>query len=214
MKFKNKSVQISCDGGAATGKSTGARMIARKYKLKFLSSGLLYRYASFLILKHKPENKVNFLRKKFLKLNYRNLKKINLHTQIISKHSSIIAKNNDVRKILKKFQLNFAKKNKNCCIEGRDISTKILPNSNVKFYFTCNLSIAAKRRYKELKKIDPKIKLKNVEKALRLRNKLDTNRKHSPLLKHRNSVVIDTGKLNKKAMLKKMTKYVEEFLQK
>ncbi len=214
MKFKNKSVQISCDGGAATGKSTGARMIARKYKLKFLSSGLLYRYASFLILKHKPENKVNFLRKKFLKLNYRNLKKINLHTQIISKHSSIIAKNNDVRKILKKFQLNFAKKNKNCCIEGRDISTKILPNSNVKFYFTCNLSIAAKRRYKELKKIDPTVKLKNVKKALRIRNLSDTKRKHSPLLKHRNSVSIDTGKLNKKAMLKKMTKYVEEFLQK
>ena len=214
MKFKNKSVQISCDGGAATGKSTGARMIARKYKLKFLSSGLLYRYASFLILKHKPENKVNFLRKKFLKLDYRNLKKLNLHTQIISKHSSIIAKNNDVRKILKKFQLNFAKKNKNCCIEGRDISTKILPNSNVKFYFTCNLSIAAKRRYKEIKKIDPTVKLKNVKKALRIRNLSDIKRKHSPLLKHRNSVSIDTGKLNKQAMLKKMIKYVEEFLQK
>ena len=214
MKFKNKSVQISCDGGAATGKSTGARMIARKYKLKFLSSGLLYRYASFLILKHKPENKVNFLRKKFLKLDYRNLKKLNLHTQIISKHSSIIAKNNDVRKILKKFQLNFAKKNKNCCIEGRDISTKILPNSNIKFYFTCNLSIAAKRRYKELKKIDPTVKLKNVKKALRIRNLSDIKRKHSPLLKPRHSVSIDTGKLNKQAMLKKMIKYVEEFLQK
>ena len=119
-----------------------------------------------------------------------------------------------MRKILKKFQLNFAKKNKNCCIEGRDISTKILPNSNVKFYFTCNLSIAAKRRYKELKKIDPTVKLKNVKKALRIRNLSDTKRKHSPLLKHRNSVSIDTGKLNKKAMLKKMTKYVEEFLQK
>jgi len=212
LKFKNKSVQISCDGGAATGKSTGARMIARKYKLKFLSSGLLYRYASFLILKHKPENKISFLRKKFQKLNYSNLKKINLHTQIISKHSSIIAKNNGVRKILKKFQLNFAKKNKNCCIEGRDISTKILPNSNVKFYFTCNLSIAAKRRYKELKKIDPTVKLKNVKKALRIRNLSDIKRKHSPLLKHRNSVSIDTGKLNKQAMLKKMTKHVEEFL--
>ena len=42
MKYKNKSIQISCDGGAATGKSTGAKMIAKKYKLKFLSSGLLY----------------------------------------------------------------------------------------------------------------------------------------------------------------------------
>ena len=48
MKLKNKKIQISCDGGAATGKSTGAKMLAKKYKLKFLSSGLLYRYASFL----------------------------------------------------------------------------------------------------------------------------------------------------------------------
>ena len=43
MKYKNKSLQISCDGGGATGKSTGAMMISKKYKLKFLSSGLLYR---------------------------------------------------------------------------------------------------------------------------------------------------------------------------
>ena len=64
MIYKNRSIQISCDGGAATGKSTGGKMIAKKYKLKFLSSGLLYRYASFLILKHKPKNKITFLKKK------------------------------------------------------------------------------------------------------------------------------------------------------
>ena len=63
MKYKNKNIQISCDGGAATGKSTGAKMISKKYKLKFLSSGLLYRYASYLILKYKPKNKIIFLKK-------------------------------------------------------------------------------------------------------------------------------------------------------
>ena len=212
MKSRNKSIQISCDGGAATGKSTGAKMVSKKYKLKFLSSGLLYRYASFLILNNKPKNKLTYLKSKFKKLNYKRLEKINLHTQSISKYTSIIAKNNEVRKILKKFQVNFSKKNKNCCIEGRDISTKILPNSDVKFYFICNLSTAASRRYKELKKLDPKIKLKDVKKALRIRNILDASRKHSPLLKHRNSVEIDTGKLNKQAMLKKMSKHIEIIL--
>ena len=59
MKYKNKKIQISCDGGAATGKSTGAKMISKKYKLKFLSSGLLYRYAAFLITKKKPKNNQN-----------------------------------------------------------------------------------------------------------------------------------------------------------
>ena len=212
MKYKNRPLHISCDGGAATGKSTGARMIAKKYKLKFLSSGLLYRYASFLILKFRPKNKLLFLKKNFEKLNYKRLEKINLHKPAISEYSSIIAKNNKIRKILKKYQITFSKKNIKCCIEGRDISTKILPNSDLKFYFKCNLAVAAKRRFKELKKFEPNIKLKDVKKALKTRNNLDTNRKHSPLLKHRNSVEIDTGKLNKQAMLKKMCINVEKVL--
>ena len=210
MKYKSKYLQISCDGGAATGKSTGAKMIAKKYNLKFLSSGLLYRYASYLILKFKPKNKIFFLKMKFKKLNYNQLNKINLYNPKISEHSASIAKINKVREILKKFQLSFSKKYKNCCIEGRDISTKILPNSDVKFFFKCNLNIAAKRRYSELRKLNPKIKLKDVKKALRIRNFSDINRKNSPLLKHRDSIEIDTGKLNKQAMLKKMTKYVEK----
>ena len=214
LKYKNKSIQISCDGGAATGKSTGAKMVAKKYKLKFLSSGLLYRYASYLILKNKPKKKIIFLRNKFKNLNYKKLEKIDLHTSQISEFSSIIAKNNEIRKILKKFQINFSKKNHNCCIEGRDISTKILPNSDVKFFFKCNLSIAAARRFKELKRNDINLKLKNVKKALRIRNKLDINRKHSPLLKHRNSIEIDTGKLDKKAVLIKMSNFVEKILKK
>ena len=152
MKKKFKTLQISCDGGAATGKSTGAEMISEKYSLKFLSSGLLYRYASYLILKHKPRNHSKFLKKKFKTLNYKNLKKINLHTPKVSEFSAIIAKKNSIRKILKKFQTNFSEKNRNCCIEGRDISTKILPFSDVKFFFKCNLKIAALRRFKQLRK--------------------------------------------------------------
>ena len=212
MKYKNKSIQISCDGGAATGKSTGAKMISKKYNLKFLSSGLLYRYAAYLILRHKPENKVKFLRKKFYDLNFYVLKKLNLHTPMISKYSSIIAKQKNIRDILKKFQINFSKKFKNCCIEGRDISTKILPKSDLKFYFVCSANIAAFRRYKELKKINKKTLLKDVKKALIMRNNLDRERKHSPLLKHRNSIVIDTGKLSKPAVLAKMSKHIDKII--
>ena len=209
MKYKNKNIQISCDGGAATGKSTGARLISKKYRLKFLSSGLLYRYAGFLLLRYNPKNKIKFLKKKFKYLDYSKIKKNNLHTPEISEYTSIIAKNNNIRKILKKYQTNFAIKYKNCCIEGRDISTKILPNSDLKFFFKCNLSTASLRRYRELKKINSKIKLKDVKKALRIRNIADSKRKNSPLLKHRDSIEIDTGKLNKQAMLLKMSKYIE-----
>ena len=200
------------DGGAATGKSTGGEMISKKYSLKFLSSGLLYRYAGYLLIKNKPKKKFDFLQKKFEKLNYAKLKKIDLHTPEISEISAKIAKINMVRKILKKYQLTFANKYKKCCIEGRDISTKILPKSNLKFFFICNLKIASSRRFKEIRKYTPNIKLKDVKKALRIRNISDTKRKNSPLLKHRDSVVIDTGKLSKQAMLTKMSKYVEKVL--
>ncbi len=210
--YKNNTIQIACDGGAATGKSTGAKMISKKYKLKFLSSGLLYRFASYSIIKKKPKNKISFLEKKFKKLNYKKLENINLHTPEISAFSAKIAKIKKVRNILKKYQQKFTKKNKRCCIEGRDISTKILPKSKLKFYFVCNLNTASIRRYRELKKFNPSLKLRDVKKALRIRNKLDTKRKNSPLLKHRDSIVIDTGKLNKQAMIKKMSKHVERVL--
>ena len=81
MKKKIENIQISGDGGAATGKSTGAKMISKKYNLKFLSSGLLYRYASFLVLKNKPKNKIIFLKKKFGNINYKRLNTLNLYNR-------------------------------------------------------------------------------------------------------------------------------------
>ena len=110
MILKSNYLQISCDGGASTGKSTGAKMISKKYNLKFMSSGLLYRYAGYLVLKFKPKNKIIFLKKKFNQLKYQKLEKINLHTQVISETSAKIAKMDKVRKILKKYQLSFVKK--------------------------------------------------------------------------------------------------------
>ena len=187
-------------------------MIAKKYNLKFLSSGLLYRYASYLLIQNEPKNKINFLKKKLKKLNYKKLTKINLHTVKISEQSAVIAKKSKIRQILKTYQKNFAKRYKNCCIEGRDISTKILPNSDIKFFFICSLNTAARRRYKELKKKNNRISFKDVKKALRIRNNHDIKRKNSPLLKHRDAIEIDTGKLNKQAMLKKMSKFVDKKL--
>ena len=214
MKYKNRSIQISCDGGAATGKTTGAKLIAKKYGLNFLSSGLLYRYSSYLILKYRPKNKILFIKKKFKNLNYRKLNKINLHTPKISSHSAEIAKILEIRNILKKYQIKFIKKNKGCVLEGRDSGTKILRKADVKFFFKCKLETAAKRRFIELKKKGIKINLKTVKKALKLRNISDKKRKHSPLKKAKNAVVVDTSKIGKKAMLIKMSKYVEKVLNK
>ena len=214
MKLKNKILRITCDGGAATGKSTGAKLISKKYKLAFLSSGLLYRYAGYLVIKNKPKNINAFLKKKFTKLNYKKLNKINLHTPEISTQSSIIAKVSKVRNILKKYQKDFIRKNNYCVLEGRDASTKILPNSDLKFYFICNLNIAAKRRYKDIKNNSKNINYSDVKRDLFERDKMDKTRKISPLQKHRDSVVVNTTKLDKRAMLLKMSFYVDKVLKK
>ena len=92
MKLRNINLKITCDGGAATGKSTGAKMIAKKYHLAFLSSGLLYRYASKLVIKYKPKNTVSFLGKRFKKTSYKTIAKQNLHSEQISDGSAKIAK--------------------------------------------------------------------------------------------------------------------------
>ncbi len=210
MKYKDRVLRISCDGGAATGKSTGGKLISKKYNLKFLSSGLLYRYAAYLILKFKPKNKIIFLKKKFNSLSLKKLNMLNLHTQTISEYSAVIAKIYEIRKILKKYQTNFAKKNKNCCIEGRDIGTVIMKNADIKFFFTCNLNTASKRRFNELRKKNPKLKFKEVKKAMRIRNNLDRLRTISPLIKPKNAVIVPTDKLkNIKGMIKRMSKFVD-----
>ena len=76
------------------------------------------------------------------------------------------------------------------------------------------MNIAAVRRFRELKKNNKQIKLTDVKKALRIRNNLDTKGKNSPLLKHKDAIEIDTGKLNKQAMLRKMSKYIDKVIKK
>ena len=135
-----------------------------------------------------------------------------MHTSQISAQSAIIAKNLKVRNVLKVYQKNFIRKNKSCILEGRDASTTILPDSDLKFFFICNLNTATKRRYNELRKTSKNIKLKDVKVALFKRNLMDKNRKISPLQKHPDAVVVNTGKLNKQAMLTKMSKHVEKVM--
>ena len=168
MKLKkNIKFVVAADGSAASGKTTGAKKISKKFGLKFLSSGLLYRYASYMLMKHNPKNKITFLKKSFNKLNLKRLDKINLHSTQISEHTSIIAKERKIRHILKNFQKKFANKYRKVCIEGRDIGTVILPRADVKFFFKCDLITASKRRFKELKKKDKKISFSDVKKSIK-----------------------------------------------
>ena len=101
---KFKKLIIACDGESASGKSTAAKLISKKYGLLLINSGLLYRYASKEIINNNPKNKVTFLKKKFRNISYKKIVKLNLHSEEISNHVAFLAKNNNVRKIVNFFQ--------------------------------------------------------------------------------------------------------------
>ena len=207
-KFKN--LIIACDGESASGKSTAAKLISKKYKLLLINSGLLYRYASKEIIKYKPKNSINFLKKKFKKISYKKIVKLNLHSEEISNHVAILAKNRNIRKIINAFQKTLIKKNKKICVEGRDIASKILaknPKYDLAFYFKCNVKVASYRRWLDIKK---KVSLKNVRKSLIKRTSMDKKRKNSPLVKVKDAILIRTDKLNKKQVLSQMSEYIEK----
>ena len=206
---KFKKLIIACDGESASGKSTAAKLISKKYKLLLVNSGLLYRYASKEIIKYQPKNNIYFLKKKFKKISYKKIVKLNLHSEEISNHVAILAKNKNIRKIINVFQKTLIKKNKKICVEGRDIASKILsknPKYDLAFYFKCNLNVASYRRWKDLKK---KISLNEVKRSLRKRTNLDKKRKNSPLIKVKDAILIRTDKLSKKEVLSKMSKYID-----
>ena len=208
---KHHKLIIAADGGAASGKTTGAKLISKKYGLQFLSSGLLYRYASYQLLKYKPKNTISYLKKCFHNLSLNKLNNKNLHLPEISAHTSIIAKDKKIRNILKSFQERFSRKSNKLCIEGRDIGTIILPDADIKFFFKCNLDVAARRRFRELRKKNKEITFTEVKKAMRTRDNLDKKRKNSPLIQAKNAVIVHTDKLkNISGMLNKMSKIIEE----
>ena len=209
---KFKKLIIACDGESASGKSTAAKLISKKYNLLLINSGLLYRYSSKLIIKNNPKNITQFLKKKFKNISYRNISKQNLHSEEISNHVAFLAKNKKVRKIINQFQLKIIKSNKKICVEGRDIASKILaknPKYDLAFYFKCNLNVASYRRWLDIKK---KVSLSEVKKSLKKRTQMDKKRKNSPLIKVQDAILIRTDKLSKKEVLTKMSKSIEKII--
>ena len=209
---KLKKLIIACDGEAASGKSTGAKLLSKKYKLLLINSGLYYRYSSKLILKHKPKNIILFLKKKLQKISYKQISKQNLHSENISNHVGTLAKNKKVREIVNQLQMKIIRANNRICVEGRDIASKILaknPKYDLAFYFKCSLEVAAYRRWLDLKKSVP---LNEVKRSLKIRTSLDKKRKNSPLIKVKDAILVRIDKLNKKEVLAKMSKAVDKVL--
>ena len=213
---KKELIKIAIDSPAAAGAGTLAKSISKHYKLLYLDTGKIYRLIAFMKINNKKKFNKKFLKKKIDNLNLKSLQNKKLLSDEIGTEASIIAKNKDIRKIVHSFQINCAYnppgKFKGSCLDGRDITYKIIPDADFKFFVTANIQIRAKRRFQELKKLKKKISFSTVLKSIKKRDKNDYNRRISPLKKTKDSILINTSNLSKRACFLKIKKIIDRKL--
>ena len=194
-----KNIIISIDGSASSGKRKIARFIAKKYKYFHLDSGILYRRLAYKTIKDKIEFTILSNFKNYIKsiefLSYRN--NINLRKEVISKTSSQLAIHPFVRSFINKQQKIIVYKKletyKGCVIDGRDIGSKVFKEAKIKLFINVDEEIRAKRRHKQLIEMGEKSIYSQILKDIQLRDKLDKNRKSSPLVIPRGAFIINNS---------------------
>tara|TARA_S200000501_G_scaffold373274_1_gene420006 strand:- start:2143 stop:2799 length:657 start_codon:yes stop_codon:yes gene_type:complete len=216
MKTKKKILKIAIDSPAAAGAGTLAKSISKHYNLYYLDTGKIYRMIAYLKIKFPKKFNQKFLKKKIHSMKTKDLANKNLLSDVVGTEASVISKNKNLRKLVHTYQINCAynppKKYNGSCLDGRDITYKIVPDAEFKFFITANLKTRALRRYKELKKLNKKISYQNVLKSIKKRDKSDLNRKISPLKKTKDSVLLNTTKLNKRSCFLKIKNIIDRKL--
>ncbi len=207
MNHRKNIITVAIDSPAAAGAGTQAKLISKHYNLMYLDTGKIYRLIGKLTLKSKKLS-YKILKKKIDKIKIKDLKNKSLLDDEIAISASKIAKNKKIRQFVKNFQKKCAYdpplRYAGSVLDGRDITSVIMKRAMFKFYITASLKVRAERRFRELKKLKKKVTLLDVEKSLKKRDNLDKNRKYSPLKKTKDSILINTSKLSKKACFKKI----------
>ena len=213
MTKRKNILKIAIDSPAAAGAGTLAKAISKYYNLFYLDTGKIYRFIAYLKIKFPKKFNNKFIKSKIRYLKIKDLADKNLLSDEVGTEASVISKIKSIRKMVHSFQVNFAynppKKYKGSCLDGRDITYNIVPDADFKFYITANVKTRALRRYKELKSLKKKITYEEVLKSIKKRDKSDLNRKISPLKKTKDSLLINTTNLNKRACFLKIKKIID-----
>jgi cytidylate kinase len=215
MKLKNK-IKVAIDSPAAAGAGTQAKLISKHFNLFYLDTGKIYRLiANIKITKDKKYNYA-LIKKKMSKLSMKDLQNKKLLSDEIGTMASIISKDKKIRQLVHAFQIKTAyhppKKYNGSCLDGRDITYKIIPDATFKFFITANTKTRALRRYKELKLSNKKISFDEILKSIKKRDKSDYNRRISPLRRTRDSILINTTNLTKRSCFLKIKKIMDRKL--
>ena len=216
MKKRTDIIKIAIDSPAAAGAGTVAKKISSHYNLFYLDTGKIYRYIAKLKKKYPQKFNFQYLKAKIKKLTFKNLNDQDLVSDEIGTLASTIAKEKKIRKIVHSFQImcayNPPKKYFGSCLDGRDITYKIIPDADLKFFITANIAERARRRYLELKKKDPHTSYNIVLKSIKKRDKSDKMRKSSPLKRTKDSILINTSNLSKRACFLKIKNIIDRKL--
>jgi cytidylate kinase len=209
-------VKVAIDSPAAAGAGTQAKLISQHYNLFYLDTGKIYRLIANIKLTQPKKYNLSLIKKKIKKMKIKDLQSKKLLSDEIGTMASIISKNRNVRKLVHDFQVKSAynppKKYNGSCLDGRDITYKIIPDAEFKFFITASAKTRALRRFKELKSLNKKISLEEVLKSIKKRDKSDYNRKISPLKKTQDSILINTTNLSKRACFLKIKKIMDKKL--
>ena len=216
-KIRNKSFKqiiVGLDGPVSSGKTSVAKYAANKLQNSlFLDSGLLYRFLAKKQLQQK-EKKINVSKLITIakKISLNDLKSSGLHKQNINLLVSKIAKIPQIRKALLPVQrkIIFNTSFQNVFVCGRDINSKVAQNADLKIYIDAPLKMRATRRYLELKKINPAITFEEVLKTVKMRDFNDKSRSHSPLIKTKDSILINNTGSNIRTTFVKLQRLIRK----
>lgn len=200
---------IAIDGPAGAGKSTIAKMIAKKMGYIYVDTGAMYRAMALYFLEEgiaaEESDKISKASKKvdvtiqyengeqIVLLNGRNVNGL-IRTEKVGKMASATSVNKDVREKLVELQRALAEK-ENVVMDGRDIGTTVLPNANVKIYLTASSAVRAKRRYDELIAKGEDCNIDEIEKDIIARDYQDMHRDISPLKQAEDAVLLDSSEM-------------------
>ncbi|PID59383.1 MAG: cytidylate kinase [Ignavibacteriae bacterium] len=214
---------IAVDGPAASGKSTLAKNIADRLNYLYVDTGAMYRAITYYALENKIEENepavIEAVKNIALRLDYKNgVTQVfinnedvtsKIRTPRVNAKVSDISKIKEVREQLVKLQQQFGKEN-NLVVEGRDTTTVVFPNADLKVFLTAEAKERAKRRHKEYTEKEIEISVEDVEKSLLNRDKIDSERKVSPLKKADDAFELDTTDLSIEEVINKIIDKVKE----
>lgn len=217
-------MKIAIDGPAGAGKSSIAKLVAKKLSFVYVDTGAMFRTVAYYFLSQgkdpsDAEMVTEECEKISISIEYKDgaqhifLDGTDVSTEIrqeeVGKNASVVAKNQAVRNRLQALQRQMAEK-QDVIMDGRDIGTVVLPDAQVKIYLTASASVRAERRYKELVEKGESCNLKKIEEDIIARDEQDMNREIAPLKQAEDAVLVDSSYMTIEEVVDKIIEIVEK----